>query len=75
MNYYIHCNKELKQELHIMKDDIYGEAEIIKKRNIIAKVYSPVLTDKERDKRMAAIKQASVSLILSQKSSNNLYSR
>ena len=56
-----------------MKDDIYGEAEIIKKRNIIAKVYSPVLT--ERDKRMAAIKQASVSLILSRNSSNNLYSR
>lgn len=58
-----------------MKDDIYGEAEIIKKRNIIAKVYSPVLTEKERDKRMAAIKQASVSLILSRNSSNNLYSR
>lgn len=58
-----------------MKDDIYGEAEIIKRKNITAKVYSPILTEKERDKRMAAIKQASVSLILSRNSSNNLYSR
>ena len=48
-----------------MKDDIYGEPVIIIKRNITAKVYSPVLTEKERDARMSAIKQASVSLILS----------
>ena len=54
-----------------MKDDIYGEAEIIKRKNITAKVYSPILTEKEREKRMAAIKQASVSLILSK----DLYSR
>lgn len=58
-----------------MKDDIYCEAEIIKRNNVTAKVYSPVLTEKERDRRMAAIKQASISLILSQNSSNNLYSR
>ena len=55
-----------------MKDDIYGEPEIIKVNNITAKVYSPVLNDEERDKRMAAIKKASVSLILSSK---NLYAR
>lgn len=48
-----------------MKDDIYGEPDIITRQNIIAKIYSPILTDKERDKRMAMIKQASVSLILS----------
>lgn len=58
-----------------MKDDIYGEPEVITRRNITAKVYSPILTEKERDKRMAAIKQASVSLILSKTSSENLYSR
>lgn len=55
-----------------MKDDIYGEPEVIKRNNITAKVYSPILTEKERDKRMEAIKQASVSLILSSK---NLHSR
>lgn len=48
-----------------MRDDIYGEPDIIKKQNITARVYSPILSDKERDRRMAMIKQASVSLILS----------
>lgn len=53
-----------------MKDDIYGEPEVIERQNIIVKVYSPILTEKERDRRMAAIKQASVSLILSKISSD-----
>lgn len=48
-----------------MKNDIYGEPEIIKGKNIIAKVYSPIITEKEREKRMTAIKQASISLVLS----------
>jgi hypothetical protein len=48
-----------------VKNDIYGEPEIIKHNNIIAKVYSPILTDKERDRRMDAIKQAALRLVLS----------
>ena len=48
-----------------MKNDIYGEPEIIRDGNIIAKVYSPILTEKERERRMELIKQASVSLVLS----------
>ena len=48
-----------------MKNDIYGEPEIIKGNNIIAKVYSPIITEKERDRRMTVIKKASVSMVLS----------
>ena len=48
-----------------MKNDIYGEPEIIRENNIIAKVYSPILTEKERERRMELIKKASVSLVLS----------
>ena len=45
--------------------DVYGEPEIIKEGNIIAKVYSPILTDEERERRMEAIKQACVRIVLS----------
>ena len=48
-----------------MKNDIYGEPKIIKTNNIIAKVYSPILTDEERERRMERIKRACVSLVLS----------
>ena len=48
-----------------MTKDVYGEPEIIRKNNIIAKVYSPILTDEERERRMEAIKQACVRLVLS----------
>ena len=48
-----------------MKNDIYGEPEIIRKGNIVAKVYSPILTDEEKNKRMERIKQASIRLVLS----------
>mgnify|MGYP005613225993 CR=1 FL=1 len=48
-----------------MKNDIYGEPEIFMKNNIIAKIYSPILTDEEREKRMEKIKQACVRLVLS----------
>ena len=39
-----------------MKNDIYGEPEIIK----------GIITEEERERRMNLIKQASVSLVLSQ---------
>jgi hypothetical protein len=48
-----------------MKNDIYGEPEIIRGKNIIARVYSPIITEKEKERRMELIKQASVSLVLS----------
>lgn len=48
-----------------MKKDVYGEPKIIKTGNIVAKVYSPILTDAERERRMELIKQAAVRLVLS----------
>lgn len=48
-----------------MKKDIYGEPEVIKYKNTIATVYSPILTDEERARRMEVIKQATVRLVLS----------
>lgn len=50
-----------------MQNDTYGEPEIIKKGNIVARVYSPILTEKERDRRMELVKKAAVSLVLSKK--------
>jgi hypothetical protein len=50
-----------------MKNDTYGEPEIIQGNNIVAKVYSPILTDEERERRRDGIKQAAVRLVLSEK--------
>lgn len=54
-----------------MKKDIYGEPEIIKENNIVAKVYSPILTEEEYERRMNKIKQASIRLVLSRKDNEN----
>ena len=48
-----------------MKKDIYGEPVIIKKNNITARVYSPILTEDEYNRRMEHIKQATVRILLS----------
>lgn len=48
-----------------MKNDIYGEPEIVKYKNIVATIYRPILTDEERARRMERIKQAAVRLVLS----------
>ena len=48
-----------------MKNDIYGEPEVIKLGNIIARVYSPILTEQERERRIAAMRKASVQMVLS----------
>ena len=53
-----------KGELSLGKD-VYGEPTIIRTGNIIAKVYSPILTDAERERRMEKIKQSCVKLVLS----------
>ena len=51
-----------------LKNDVYGEPKIIRTGNIIAKVYSPILTDAERERRMEKIKQSCVRLVLSAES-------
>ena len=48
-----------------MKNDIYGEPEVIERKNIIARVYSPILTEQEKDRRITAMRKASVSMVLS----------
>ena len=53
-----------------MKNDIYGEPEIIKHGNFIATVYSPILTEEERNRRMEKIKQAAIRLVLSKEVKN-----
>jgi hypothetical protein len=50
-----------------MKNDTYGEPDIIQGNNIVAYVYTPILTDEERERRRERIKQAAVKLVLSEK--------
>ena len=50
----------------MLKEDVYGEPEIIKTNNIVARVYSPILTDEERNRRMEQIKRAAVRIVLAQ---------
>lgn len=54
-----------------MKKDIYGEPEIIKFKNIEAAVYSPILSEEERVRRIEQIKQAAVRLVLSKDTKGN----
>jgi hypothetical protein len=54
-----------------VKNDVYGEPEIIKYKNIVATVYSPILTDEERERRMENIKKAAVRLVLSKNTKGN----
>ncbi len=48
-----------------MKNDVYGEPETIEYKNIVAKVHSPILTDREQERRYEIIKQAAARLVLS----------
>lgn len=48
-----------------MKKDVYGEPVIITKNNITARVYSPILTEDEYNRRMEQIKKATIRLLLS----------
>ena len=54
-----------------MKNDIFREPETIKTKNIIARVYSPILTEKESERRMTAFRKASVSMVLSKSTPKN----
>lgn len=62
--------KETKGETS-MNNDIYGEPEIIKYKNIIGTVRSPILTDEERERRMEKIKKAAIRLVLSKETKGN----
>ena len=67
-------NFKRKQQLkrrNKVKNDIYGEPEIITHKNIVATVYSPILTEEERKRRMERIKQAAVRLVLSKNEVKN----
>ena len=48
-----------------VKKDIYGEPVIIKKGNVIAEVYTPILTEEERCRRIEKVKRAAARLLLS----------
>ena len=50
----------------MMKEDVYGEPTIIRKGNIVARCFTPILTDEERERRMENIKKAAVRLVLAQ---------
>lgn len=49
-----------------MNKDIYGEPTVIRKGNIVARCFTPILTDEERERRMERVKQASIRLVLAQ---------
>lgn len=49
-----------------MNKDTYGEPTVIKKGNIVARCFTPILTDEEKDRRMERVKQASIRLVLAQ---------
>ena len=44
--------------------DVYMEPEIIRSGNCIARVYRPILTDEECERRMERIKKAAADLIM-----------
>ena len=44
--------------------DVYGEPEIFYYPNAVVKVYHPIISEEERERRMERIKQATVRLIL-----------
>lgn len=46
-----------------MSKDVYGEPIIIQRGNCTARVYSPILTEEEYNRRMDAIKRAAAQLV------------
>lgn len=45
------------------KNDVYGEPRIMVIGNVIAKVYRPILTEEERERRMKEIAKAAAELL------------
>lgn len=50
-----------------MKQDKYGEPKTFIYPNVIAKVYSPILTEEERQRRMAKIAKSAERLLTKEK--------
>lgn len=48
-----------------VRNDTYSEPVVIKVNNVTAKVYSPILTEEERNKRIEQIKSAVIRLLSS----------
>lgn len=48
-----------------MSKDKYMEPKVIQYPSAVVKVYSPILTDEERKKRMASISEAAKKLLIS----------
>ena len=46
-----------------MKQDTYSEAKVMTYPGIVARVYSPILTDEERQRRMAQIAKSAERLL------------
>lgn len=55
-----------------MKNDTYGEPVIFKKNHITARVYSPILTDEEHERRMEQVKKAAARLLLSKEKTRGM---
>lgn len=53
-----------------MKGDTYGEPKKIVFPGFIARVYSPILTEEEQNRRMQKIHNAAASLLLSMERKN-----
>ena len=49
-----------------MNNDIYGEPTIVKRGNIVARCFTPILTEEEYNRRYERVKQAAVRLVLAQ---------
>ena len=47
------------------KQDTYGEPKLIVFDNMVARVYSPILTEAERKQRLEAISKSAASLLMS----------
>lgn len=46
--------------------DVYGEPRILQYPGITVRVYSPILTDEERARRMKMIEEAAAAVIIAQ---------
>lgn len=56
-----------------MSKDKYMEPKVIQYPSAVVKVYSPILTDEERKKRMASISEAAKKLLISKETNNGGY--
>lgn len=64
-NQYIHINEVLMEGSEVMAvADTYQEAKVIKFEGMTVRVFSPVLSPEERNKRMKAIQKAAMELLM-----------